>query len=118
MDEVMVTVVELNDLGAQSRGHRVFGVVVGGDRHLSFETTPDDYDASVTFCLIGVMEGLRYAEANPVLVMPHGLELRFDPELDGGMVLNEGEWGVTYADWAAAMVQVAALERVDSRTAG
>jgi hypothetical protein len=75
MSEVTVETVEITDLGAQARGNRVFGVIIGESIHLSFECAPKDYDASVTFCLIGIMEGLRFTGNTGAVILPNNCRL-------------------------------------------
>lgn len=109
MSEVSVEVVEITDLGAQARGNRVFGVKIGDDTHLSFETSPDHYDPAVTFFLIGVMEGLRYAGQDAVLILPDRHRLTAE---NSGVISFEdvgvGSPPLTFQDWSAALAHVMA----------
>jgi hypothetical protein len=86
MTDVTVEAVEITDLGAQARGNQVFGVSIGDDTRLSFETTPEEFNAAITFCLIGVVEGLRYAGRMGVVTFTNGATLAASDT--GGLVLT------------------------------
>lgn len=108
MSDVVVESVEITDLGAQARGSRVFGLHVGDDTRLSFEVLANEYDAAVTFALIGVLEGIRHGGAAGVLRLPHDATLTLDPGDSGITVIANGieSWHPTWNDALYAVVGV------------
>lgn len=104
-DRVSVRIDELADLGAQSRGARVFGVTVDDATRLSYEVPEDDYAGATVFFLIGFAEAMRVVGKGVSLITNQGRALVSTP--DAMEVYDENDTVIgRYDTWSAALAAV------------